>query len=550
MMATVHGAHAATSGTKPMTELTSTAPDGNAIRTADLLGAFSLASDLATGLHTEHGARSCYIGMQIAQQMELPLEQRTDLYYAELLKDAGCTTWASQLASSWLVDELAAKRDLQFFRDDRNPLDIASWLIKYVAAGTSLPTRATHMLDFLLHGRKFMKEGFENTCLVATRIAQRLGMPQAVQDALMQVFEQWDGHGNPYGIKSDSISIISRIVLVTSFLEVFHRVEGRDAAMKVALARRGKAFDPAVVEAFPSVAQDERFWEGLEQERVWGSVLSMEPDQSPHQYMAEEKLIDVALALADYADLKSPYQAGRSRRVADLAERIAQRMGFPETEATNIHRAALVHDIGIVAVPSFALNKPQDQLTEAEREQLRLHPYHSERILSRIPTLVSIVPMVAAHHERMDGQGYHQGLIGENVPRGARILAVTDQFDELTHDAPDRPAMELESALDLMNHDVGAGLRSDAFQALVEEVGGATRTPAKAARPQWPAGLTDREVEVLRLAAKGLSRRQIGDILIITEGTVRSHLEHIYGKIGVSTRATASLFAMEHGLLE
>ena len=508
-----------------------TRPEGNVIRTVDLLGAFSLASDLAMGLHTEHGARSCYIGMHIAQEMELPLEQRTGLYYAELLKDAGCTTWTSQLAGSWFVDELAAKRDLQFFRNTRNPLDVASWLIKYVAAGAPFPTRATHILDFLVKGRGFMKEGFESTCLVAARIAQRLGMPQAVQDALMQVFEQWDGRGMPHGIKSDAISIISRIVLVTSFLEVFHRVEGRDATKHVAQARRGKAFDPSVVDAFLSVAQKESFWRGLEQERVWDSVLSMEPEQSLHQYMGEEKLIEVVLALADYADLKSPFQAGRSRRVADLAERIARRMGIPEPEATHIYRAALVHDIGLVAVPSFVLNKPQDQRTEVEREQMRLHPHHSERILSRVPALRPIVPMVSAHHERMDGRGYHRGLTGEKVPRGARILAVTDRFDELTHDAPDHPAMELERALDLMSHDVGDGLSPEAFQALVEELGGAARPPAKARRPQWPAGLTDREVEVLRLAAKGLSRRQIGDRLIVTEGTVRSHLEHIYGKI-------------------
>ncbi len=501
------------------------------------------------GLHTEHGARSCYIGMHIAQEMGLPLEQRTDLYYAELLKDAGCTTYTSQLASSWLVDELAAKRDLQFFRDARNPLDIASWLIKFVAAGASFPTRATHILDFLVKGRKFMKEGFESTCHVASRIAQRLGMPQAVQDALMQVFEQWDGHGMPYGIKSDAISIISRIVLVTRFLEVFHRVEGRDAAKHVALARRGKAFDPSVVDAFLSVAQKESFWRGLEQERVWDSVLSMEPEQSPYQYMGEEKLIDVALALADYADLKSPFLAGRSRRVADLAERIARRMGIPEPEATHIYRAALVHDIGIVAVPSFVLNKSPDTLTEAEREQVRLHPYHSERILSKVPALEPIIPLVAAHHEGIDGRGYYRGLRGSQIPLGARIIAAADRFDELTYDAPDHPAMELERALDLMNHDVGNGLWPEAFQALVEELGGVTRPPTKARHPQWPAGLTDREVEVLRLIAKGLNRRQVARALFIAEGTVRSHLEHIYGKIGVSTRATATLFAVEHDLL-
>ena len=527
-----------------------TSPEGNAIRTADVLGAFSLASDLATGLHMEHGARACYIGMHIAQEMELSLDQRTDLYYAELLKDAGCTAYTSQLAGSWMADELAAKRDLAFFRNVRNPVDVFSWLLQYVAQGASFPTRATHIMDFLVKGRSFMKEGFESTCQVAGRIAQRLGMPQTVQDALVQVFEQWDGHGMPYGIKSDAIPIISRIVLVTSFLEVFHRVDGRDATKQVALARRGKAFDPSVVDAFLSVAQKESFWTGLEQERVWDTVLSMEPEQSPLQYMTAGKLTDVALALADYADLKSPFQTGRSRRVADLAELIARRMGLPEPETARIYLAALVHDIGIVAVPSFVLNKSPDTLTEAEREQVRLHPYHSERILSKVPALGPIVPLVAAHHEQMDGHGYFRGIRGSQIPLGARIIAVADQFDQLTHDAPEHPAMGLEVALDLMTNDVGSGLWPEAFQALVEELGGAARPSAKARHSQWPAGLTDREVEVLRLAAKGLSRRQIGGRLFVTEGTIRSHLEHIYGKIGVSTRSTASLFAMEHGLLE
>ena len=438
-----------------MSEVSSTRPKGNVIRTADLLGAFSLASDLAMGLHMEHGARSCYVGMHIAQEMELPLEQRTNLYYSELLKDAGCTTYTSQLAGAWLVDELAAKRDLQFFRNPRNPLDIASWLIKYVATGAPFPTRATHMLNSMVKGRAFMKEGFESTCIVAARIAQRLGMPKAVQDALMQVFEQWDGHGMPHGIKSKAIPVISRIVLVTSFLEVFHRVEGRDAAKHVALARRGKAFDPSVVDAFLSMAQKESFWEGLEQERVWDSVLSMEPEQSPYKYMGEEKLVDVALALADYADLKSPFLAGRSRRIADLAERIARRMGLPEPEAKHIYLAALVHDIGIVAVPSFVLNKSQDTLTEAEREQVRLHPYHSERILSKVPALEPIIPLVAAHHEEMDGRGYYRGFTGSQIPVGARIIAVADRFEELTHDSPGNPGREQDQAVNVMRQEVG-----------------------------------------------------------------------------------------------
>jgi HD-GYP domain-containing protein (c-di-GMP phosphodiesterase class II) len=339
-------------------------------------------------------------------------------------------------------------------------------------------------------------------------------------------------------------------VLVTSFLEVFHQVDGRDAAEHVALARRGKAFDPSVVDAFLSVAQKESFWSGLEQERVWDSVLSMEPEESPHRYMGEEKLIDVALAMADYADLKSAFLAGRSRRVADLTERIARRMGLPESEATHIHRAALVHDIGIVAVPSFILNKPQGTLTEAEREQVRLHPYHSGRILSKVPALEPIIPLVEAHHEEMDGRGYYRGLQGSQIPLGARIITVADRFDELTHDSPDSPGREVDQAIDVMRQEVGTRLSPDVFQALTDYLSGVDRSHRQRTRQQeWPARLTDREVEVLRLIAKGLNRRQAATALFIAEGTVRSHLEHIYTKIGVSNRAAATLFAVEHDLL-
>jgi HD-GYP domain-containing protein (c-di-GMP phosphodiesterase class II) len=276
----------------------------------------------------------------------------------------------------------------------------------------------------------------------------------------------------------------------------------------------------------------------------------MEPEGSPYQYMGEEKLDDVALALGDYADLKAPFLAGRSRRVADLAQGIARRMGVPEPEVTHIHRAALVHDIGIVAVPSFILTKPQETLSDAEREQVRLHPYHSERILSKILALAPIIPLVAAYHEAIDGGGYYRGLSGSDVPRGARIIAVADRFDELTHDAPGSPAREPDEAVAMMGEETGARLASDVLQALTEELSGVDRAHRQRTRQQkWPAGLTDREVEVLRLITKGLNRRQVAGALFIAEGTVRSHLEHIYTKIGVSSRAAATLFAVENDLL-
>ena len=527
---------------------TPAAPDtgGDAIRVADVLGAFSLASDLAAGLQAKHGARSCYIGMRIADALGLPAEQHVDLYYAELLKDAGCTAYTSQLAAFWLVDELAAKRDLQFFRDPNNPFDIIPWVLQYVAAGAPLASRTTRALDFFRHGREFLREGFESTCQVATRIAQRLGMPQSVQDALMQVFEQWDGKGMPEGSSGQAIPIISRIILVTSHLEVFHRTGGRDAPRRVAVERRGKAFDPSVVDAFLAAVEREEFWEALEQERMWDTVLAMEPQQSPHRHIGEDRLMDVVLAFADYSDLKSPSIAGHSRRVASLVERIARRMAFREDQVIEIYRAALVHDIGLVAVPSFVLDKPQDRLTEAEREQLRLHPYHSQRIVSKVPLLSAVAAIAAAHHERSDGRGYPAGLAGIQISPQAGVLAVADHFDELTHDTPDRPAVDVEEAIRLLRLDVTAG-STQPVETLAEELG--LPSGRKESRQTWPNGLTEREVEVLRLVASGHDRRQAAKLLFISEGTVRSHLEHIYSKIGGSNRAAATLFAVEQGLL-
>ena len=525
-------------------------PRENAIRMADVLGAFSLAGDLAVGLQPEHGTRSCYIGMRIAQALGLGSEDRINLYYAELLKDAGCTAYTSQLATLWLTDEIVAKRELLFLRDFHNPADILFWLMQYVAAGAPLATRATRMLDFLKDGQGDMREGFESTCQMAARIAHRLGMPDAVQNALMNVFEEWDGRGMPQGRRGGSIPIISRIVLVTSYLDIFHRIGGREAAQRLARERRGKAFDPSVVDAFLSVGQEEGFWEGLEHERVWETVLSLEPEESPHKYIGEEKLTDVALCFADYADMKSPYMLGHSRRVADIAVRIARRMLISDAQILDIYRAALVHDIGVVAVPSFVLNQPRERLTEAAAEQVRLHPYYSERILSRVPAFHAIIPSVAAHHERIDGQGYHRGLPGAQIPLPAQIIAVADRFDDLTHDQPDHPALEVDEALGIMRQEAGPGLAPDAFRALAEELGGLTRpTRQRAHQHEWPAGLTDREVEVLRAVAKGLNRQEAAKALFVSEGTVRSHLEHIYTKIGVSNRSGATLFAVEHGLL-
>jgi HD-GYP domain-containing protein (c-di-GMP phosphodiesterase class II) len=535
-----------------------TDPPDDRIRAIDLLGALSLAADMALGLAAGHGVRAAYIGMHAADALGLTGAAHEDLFYTLLLMDAGCTAWTSQVAATILCDDIAARRQLFFFSDPGDPRDVLKWLARYMAAGERVGVRLARAADFIVHGRRFMMEGLRNTSEVAARFAGRLDRSPGVREALRFAFEHWDGTG-PAGRRADAIPLVSRIVYASIFMEVFHQVGGRNAALTLVRARRGTDLDPAVVAAFERLAGKEDFWQGLETEALWTLVRDMEPD-SPARYLGAASLDDAAKAFGDFADLKSFYTAGHARRVAALAERVAAEMALSPTEIATVGRAALLHDIGLVAVPSFVLHKAEHRLSEAERESLRLHPYHAERILSRVPAFEPTCPIVAAHHERPDGRGYFRGLRGNDVPRGALILAVADRYDELTHDGPERAAVSPEAALHDMNRAAGAALDADAVTALAQVVSGARTEPAgmgEAARPEArpeagsarPAGLTDREVEVLRILATGASRRAMAVRLGVSEHTIRHHLEHIYSKIDVRTRVEATLFAIEHALL-
>lgn len=526
------------------------------VRAIDFLAALSLMGDMALALSAGHGVRATYIGTHIGRELSLSSDEQADLFYACLLTDAGCTAWASQAAAAILGDDMTARRELFFFTDPADPRDMLKWLTQYIAAGQRVSIRFKRVMDFSIRGRRFMVEALQNTSQVAARFAGRLDRSPRVQEALRFAFERWDGSG-PRGTVRESIPVISRITYAAIFLEVFHGVGGRGAAIDLSRARRGKDLDPLVADAFAHVAGKESFWQGLESESIWADVRDMEPE-SPYRYFNTERLDEAASAFGDFADLKSFYSGGHSRRVAAHSETLAATMGIDGDSAT-VRRAALLHDVGLVAIPSFILHKPIERLSDAEWEMMRLHPYHAERILSRAAVFSDLCPIVAAHHEQPDGRGYFRGLHKSDIPNAARILAVADRFDELTHEGPGRKALSADVALEVMNREVNTRLSADALEALrdslehglPEEPSGVPEAAVLecSARSVWPAGLTDREIDVLRVLATGASRQQMAKRLSVSEHTVRHHLEHIYAKIDVKTRVEATLFAIEHGLL-
>lgn len=516
-----------------------TAPQPTA---AEVLCAFAYANDLAFGLQLEDTLRSSYLAWRIACAMGLPAEECRDAYVTALLKDAGCTSWTTELASAWQGDEIAARLDLLVFTPAGALPPFVGWMRRHVGRDDARLARLRRYLTVLRTSRPFFREAFATTATVASRIAARLGMPAGAQEALRSVFEQWDGSGYPNGLSGLAIPRVSRVVLPTFFLVPIHRVSGREAALEFAHAMRERAFDPDVVDALETLMADPEFWAELESDDIQTRVMNLE---ATAMLEAGSDLMDtVALAFADFVDLKSRHAAAHSRRVGALSEQMARLMQRPEDEVALIRRAGLMHDLGMVAVPSYILGRPVGELSEAERDQLRLHPYHGERILRRVPAFAPLAGIVGNHHERTDGSGYYRGLRGEHVEIGARIVAVADRLDQLTHDAPGTPAISLTDALDAI---AGEALDAEVVRVLRAALEGEA-APAPTAR-EWPAGLTDREIEVLRLAASGLPRREIARRLRITENTTRHHLEHIYNKTGATNRVSATLFAMEHALL-
>jgi len=515
---------------------------------AEVLAAFTFASDLAFGLELEDGLKSCYVADRIAEKMGLPQDDRITVYYASLLKDAGCTCWGATLAQFWQAeDEIEARRELMIFGGGQGLRSFLKWMGRYVAPEVGPVPRLRRATEVLTRSDSVLKEGFASAAEVCSRISRRLSLPESVQEAALCLFEQWDGNGSPGGIRGEDIPIAARVILPTFLLSPIHRAGGRDAARSVAVAQRGKMFAPDVIDALLALMDQEEFWAELESGEIQQVVIAREPD-CEFAKLDVDSFQHVAEAFADFIDLKSPLASAHSRRVAGLTEDIARCMELPPHEVALYRSAGLMHDLGLVAVPAAVLLKPETSLSESERELLRLHPYYGERILDRVPVLAPIKALVASHHERMDGGGYHRGIGAKDIPMGSRIIAVANRYDELTHGEPGEAALDQERALEVLSGEVGPSLDGEVVDALKTSLG----VPhGKITAPKvMPAGLTSREAEVLRLACTGLTRKAIAEELSVSESTVRHHLEHIYNKTGTSTRIGAMLFAMEHGLID
>ena len=500
------------------------------LRVTELLASLSLATDLGTGQPMGHGLGTSLLAVAVAREMGCGPEQLRHVQQASLIRFLGCNADAGDTARMAGGNELSLMAAIAPTHMG-NAGETLRAIVRTAGAGQPLASRARLVVSALTDNEADARSLSEH-CEVGAMLARRLGLDQAVIAALQHAYERWDGGGHPDGLEGDEIPLETRIGIIARDVDLFARAN-RDVTGMLR-ERQGKAYDPRIVEVMIGLAQTYR-------EAEWDDVVAAEPE--PIDYVDD---IDQALAVvADYVDIKSAWTRGHSRQVADLAEDAGKAIGMSHERRRDLRRAALVHDLGRVGVENGIWDKPE-RLATWQWEKVRLHPYLTERILSRCPALAGLGDVASSHHERLDGSGYHRQTTGEQTTEDAMVLAAADVMAALTADRPHRARFDLEEAARLMHAEVEAGrLEPEAVAAVVSAAGG----PPLSARASNPGGLTDREVEVLRLLARGDTNRLIGDELYISPKTVGRHVENIYAKIGVSTRAGAALYAMEHRLL-
>jgi putative nucleotidyltransferase with HDIG domain len=504
------------------------------VRLAELVAALSLGVDLGFGQPMEHVLRECMIALRLADRIGLDESERSTVYYTALLVNVGCHADAHEQAK-WFGDDIVFKSGKYKYAGPS--LRGVAATVSLIGSGNPPLHRVRVGLELAISGRRDLDGMIARHSALARGLAERLGLSVDVQEAVGASYEQWNGKGWPGALSGEDIPTAARLSQFAEYVEVAHRVGGYEAALALAKERSGKQFDPALAALLR--ADPEGILDGLDSAHAWSAVIDAEP--ALRVTLAGDAFDRALLAVADFVDLKSPYTLGHARAVAELAAASAEQLG---ENSELLRRAALVHDLGRLGVSNTIWDKP-GPLGAGEWERVRLHPYLTERMLHQSAALAPLAEIAVQHRERLDGSGYPKGLSGPAISRPARILGAVDAYQSMREPRPHRPALSPEHAAEELRADVRAGKRdAEAVAAVLTAAGHPVGR-----RQEWPAGLTTREVDVLRLVARGLSSKQIATELVITPKTARNHIEHIYTKIDASSRVAASLYATENGLL-
>ncbi|MDB5652080.1 MAG: Response regulator [Hyphomicrobiales bacterium] len=448
---------------------------GPHIQLGELLGALSHALDMTEGQPAGHCVRCCWIGTRIGQAIGMSDAELGDLTYTLLLKDLGCSSNAARICQLYLTDDLDFKRD--FKEIDGSLPKVLRFVLAHTGLKAGLAERFRAMLNIIQNGGEIARELIETRCQRGAGIARQLRFSEAVAEGITGLDEHWDGSGQPLGKVGTDIPMFARIALMAQVIDVFFTAGGAETARLEVSRRSGGWFDPALVDAFQSLADDPGFWAERRADDLQARVLALDAAQK-RAPLNDDFFDDIATAFAQVVDSKSPFTAGHSERVALFTDMIAEAMDIAPGRRRWLKRTALLHDIGKLGVSNSILDKPA-KLDDAEFEAMKLHAAYSEVILSRVAAFADMARIAGAHHERLDGKGYPRGIAGDEICLETRIITTADIFDALTADRPYRAAMPVSKALGIMTESLGTALDPVCFEALQRAL--AKIQPAQAA---------------------------------------------------------------------
>ena len=435
----------------------------NHITLSEVLAALSRALDLTEGQPAGHTVRTCVIGLRLADALGLDPDDRAALRYALLLKDAGCSSNAARLSALFGSDDRTVKPRMKLV-DWHQRMRLAVHTFRNAALGRSLDDRVRHFLR-IARTKDMTRDLIQIRCERGAEIARALGFPEETACAIRSLDEHWNGGGHPDGLSRERIPLLARIANLAQVVEVFHREHGLEGALRVARMRRGRWFDPELVDALLSWHTDRGWWDELRNADESSHVVRAARSDRDEQPVGDHTLDEVARAFADIIDAKSPYTFRHSTNVADLAVGVSAALGHDVEAQHRLRRAGLLHDIGKLGVSNRILDKA-GPLTTAERAEVERHPLYTWEILSRVRAFDDFAMLAAVHHEKLDGSGYPWGLRGDALEISARALAVADMFEALTADRPYRAGLTQDEAMAILRRDAGTKVCAEAIAGL------------------------------------------------------------------------------------
>ena len=447
------------------------------VRLSELLGALSHALDLTEGQPEGHCTRCCFIGLEVGREAGLSEHQLSELYYALLLKDLGCSSNAARICELYLADDLGFKRDFKTVGDSLP--QVLRFVLSHTGLEAGLAERFRAIVNIFQNGGQIARELIATRCTRGAEIARQMRFSDGVADGIASLDEHWDGGGKPLGVVGRDIPVYARIALLAQVADVFFTSGGPATAEAEIRLRAGTWFDPDLARTFAAVSARPGFWQEVAAPDLGRRLLALEPGRQ--QVVSDEDYLDdVARAFADVIDSKSPYTSGHSTRVAVFTDLIAEELCFSPARRRWLRRGALLHDIGKLGVSNAILDKP-GKLDDAEWVAMRRHAAHSETILSRISVFTELASVAGAHHERLDGKGYPKGLAGDAIRLETRMMTVADIFDALTAERPYRAAMPADRAFAILLRDVGTAVDGTCVAALQRAIARADLGPAETA---------------------------------------------------------------------